>query len=169
MSALSKFSTMKRPLGAVAGAAGPRGGVAGSGVAGAASGRLGSVARGPTETGGSGGAVGSVWTVTVGRGSGPRGGVATFGVGVRVAHPAMSERRTALARKPLTLLLRRIAHAGWQTAQQVRWERPPARNDRRVDRRLAGDADHGRLTRDHPRRLTRDHARRLTGLCRRLG
>src|SRR5207249_2892279 len=72
-----------------------------------------------------------------------------------------SERRTALAMKPLTLLLRRIAHAGWQTAQQVRWKRAPAWNDRwGADRRLAGDADHGRLPR---------HDRRLIRLCRRLG
>src|SRR6266571_4365372 len=119
MSALSKFSTMKRPLGDVVGAEGTRSCIAG------------------------------------------RGGVAIFGVGVRVAHPATSERRTALAMKPLTLLLRRIAHAGWQTAQQVRWKRAPAWNDRwGADRRLAGDADHGRLPR---------HDRRLTRLCRRLG
>ncbi|HZF05138.1 MAG TPA: hypothetical protein VE932_12485, partial [Patescibacteria group bacterium] len=106
---------MKRPLGDVVGA-GTRGGIAGGrGVAGTASGRPGSAARGPTETGGSG-VVGSVWTVTVGGGRGPMGGVAIFGVGVRVAHPATIESRTAVAMKPLTLLLRRIAHAGWQTA-----------------------------------------------------
>src|SRR3989442_11101671 len=152
MSALSKFSTMKRPLGDVVGAEGTRSCIAGrGGVAGAASGRPGSAARGPTERGGSG-VVGSVWTVTVGGGRGPMGGVAIFGVGVRVAHPATSERRTALAMKPLTLLLRRIAHAGGQTAQQARWERPPARNDRWVDdRRLAGYADHRRPPRDDPR------------------
>src|SRR6267142_625398 len=156
MSALSKFSTMKRPLGAVAGAAGTRGGIAGGGgVAGAVAGRPGSAARGPTETGGSG-VVGSVWTVTVGGGRGPMGGVAIFGIGVRVAHPATSESRTALARKPLTLLLRRIAHAGWQTAQQVRWDRSPAGNDR-WDGRLAGHADHRRL------RLPRNDAGRLPG------
>src|SRR5437660_1743878 len=160
MSALSKFSTMKRPLGGVTGAAGTGGGaVVGGGVAGSASGRPGW--RGPTETGGSG-VDGSTWTVTVGDGTGPRGGVEVFGAGVRVAHPATSERTTALATKPVTLLLRRIAHAGWQTAQQVRWERPPARNDRWGDAWLARHADDGRLPagRDHPRlRGRRDHAR----------
>src|SRR5437879_5900255 len=160
MSALSKFSTMKRPLGGVTGAAGTGGGaVVGGGVAGSASGRPGW--RGPTETGGSG-VDGSTWTVTVGDGTGPRGGVEIFGAGVRVAHPATSERTTVLATKPVTLLLRRIAHAGWQTAQQVRWERPPAGNDRWGDAWLARHADDGRLPagRDHPR---------LRGLRGRLG
>src|SRR5438445_10350822 len=165
MSALSKFSTMKRPLGGVTGAAGTGGGaVVGGGVAGSASGRPGW--RGPTETGGSG-VDGSTWTVTVGDGTGPRGGVEIFGAGVRVAHPATSERTTALATKPLTLLLRRIAHAGWQTAQQVRWERPPARDDRRGDDRrlLAGDGRRRRLTDGRPERR---RLPRLTGLRRRL-
>src|SRR6267143_717292 len=108
MSALSKFSTMKRPLGGVTGAAGTGGGA-------------------------------------VVDGTGPMGGVEIFGAGVRVAHPATSERTTALATKPVTLLLRRIAHAGWQTAQQVRWERPPAWNDRWSDAGLAGPAHDGRL------------------------
>src|SRR2546430_16562375 len=121
MSALSKFSTMKRPLGGVTGAAGTGGGAVVGGVTGGASGRPGW--RGPTETGGSG-VVGSTWTVTVGDGTGPMGGVEIFGAGVRVAHPATNERTTALATKPGTLLLRRIAHAGGQTAQQARWERP---------------------------------------------
>src|SRR2546421_2411731 len=160
MSALSKFSTMKRPLGGVTGAAGTGGGaVVGGGVTGAASGRPGW--RGPTETGGSG-VVGSTWTVTVGDGTGPMGGVEIFGAGVRVAHPATSKRTTALATKPVTLLLRRIAHAGWQTAQQVRWERPPAWNDRWSNAWLAGHTHAGRLPsgRHHPR---------LSGLRGRLG
>src|SRR5438552_18932881 len=160
MSALSKFSTMKRPLGGVAGAAGTGGGaVVGGGVTGGASGRPGW--RGPTETGGSG-VVGSTWTVTVGDGTGPMGGVEIFGAAVRVAHPATNERTTALATKPVTLLLRRIAHAGWQTAQQVRWERPPARNDRWSNAWLAGHT--------HARRLPDGrHHPRLSGLRGRLG
>src|SRR2546426_9788535 len=106
MSALSKFSTMKRPLGDVVGAAGARSCIAGrGGVAGAASGRPGSAARGPTERGGSGG-VGAVWTVTVGGGRGPMGGVAVFGVGVGVAHPARGGGWSALAAKPLSLFMR---------------------------------------------------------------
>src|SRR2546428_6962730 len=140
MSALSKFSTMKRPLGAVTGAVGTAGGGVDGGAAGAAAGRAGSGVRRPTDTGGIG-TVGSAWTVTFGAGRGPSGGVAIVGGAVRVAHPATRQSRTALETKPLTLLLRRIAHAGWQTAQQVRWERPPARDDRRGDDRrlLAGD------------------------------
>src|SRR6266403_1943473 len=160
MSALSKFSTMKRPLGGVTGAAGTGGGaVVGGGVTGGASGRPGW--RGPTETGGSG-VVGSTWTVTVGDGTGPMGGVEIFGAAVRVAHPATNERTTALATKPVTLLLRRIAHAGWQTAQQVRWERPPAWNDRWGNALLAGHTHAGRLPggRHHPL---------LSGLRRGLG
>jgi hypothetical protein len=78
----------------------------------------GSGARGPTDTGGvaGGGATGgSACTETVGGGNGPLGGAAIFFVGVREAHPATRESRTALAMKPLTSLLSRIAHAGWQT------------------------------------------------------
>src|SRR6266403_5663161 len=72
MSALSKFSTMKRPLGGVTGAAGTGGGgVAGGRATGGGSGRPGW--RGPTETGGSG-VGGSAWTVTVGGATGPMGG-----------------------------------------------------------------------------------------------
>src|SRR5205814_2520034 len=160
MSALSKFSTMKRPLGGVAGAAGTGGGaVVGGGVAGGASGRPGW--RGPTEAGGSG-VVGSTWTVTVGDGTGPMGGVEIFGAAVRVAHPATNERTTALATKPVTLLLRRIAHAGWQTAQQIRWERPPAWNDRWSNAWLAGHTHAGRLP-------DRRHDPLLSGLRRGLG
>src|SRR2546422_10603704 len=166
MSALSKFSTMKRPLGAVTGAVGTAGGGVDGGAAGAASGRAGSGARRPTDTGGIG-TVGSTWTVTFGAGRGPSGGVAIVGGAVRVAHPATRQSRTALETKPLTLLLRRIAHAGWQTAQQVRWERPPARDDRRGDDRrlLAGDGRRRRLTDGRPERR---RLPRLTGLRRRL-
>src|SRR5258708_13629758 len=164
MSALSKFSTMKRPLGGVTGAAGTGGGgVVGGGATGGGSGRPGW--RGPTETGGSG-VVGSTWTVTVGGATGQMGGVEIFGSGVRVAHPATSERTTALATTPLTLLLRRIAHAGWQTAQQVRWERPPAWNDRWGDAGLAGPAHDGRLP---DRGLPGRHHPRLSGLRGRVG
>src|SRR5206468_5964653 len=131
------------------------GGGVGIGVTGAGCCAPGGSARGPMDTGG--GALGSVWTVTVvGGGTGPTGGVAIFGVGVFVAQPATSESRTALATKPLTLLWRRIAHAGWQTAHQVRWNRPPARNDRR--------GDGGRLTRNNERRLARHERGRLTGV-----
>src|SRR2546430_5597401 len=101
MSALSKCSTMKRPLGGVAGAVGTGGGaVVGGGVAGSASGRPGW--RGPTETGGSGGD-GSTWTVTGRDGTGPRGGGENFRARVRGAHPAAGERTTALSTKAGTL------------------------------------------------------------------
>jgi hypothetical protein len=126
MSALSKFSTMNRPLepGGVGGAVEGRvtaggavgGGVgtgAGVGVAGASV-RDGSGARGPIETGGIGGGVGSVCTVTVGAGTGIGGGVSARWDFVE-AHPAAAQRRTTVAMKPLTLLLRRIARARRQT------------------------------------------------------
>src|SRR5262245_43164777 len=112
MSALSKFNTMKRPLGGVVGALGGAGAGAGVGFAGVAGGgAVASVGRGPTETGGSG-VVGSVWMVTVGGGgTGPSGGAAIFGACFPfVAQPAMSESTRVLATTPLSLLLRSIAH-----------------------------------------------------------
>src|SRR5688572_12888921 len=113
MAALSKFSTMNRPLapGGVGGAIDVRGGgagglAAGGGVGGA--GGAGSGARGPTETGGIGG-VCSVWTVTVGAGTGMGGAVVACS-GRDVAHPAAA-RRTTVRMQRFTLLSRRIAHA----------------------------------------------------------
>src|SRR5262245_51959047 len=100
MSALSKLSTMKRPLGGVPGAVGVGGGGGGGlgGGAGAGAGAggccagAGSGGRGPIETGGSSCVFGSVWMVTVGgAGTGPSGGVAILGAAVFcVAHPLMS-------------------------------------------------------------------------------
>src|SRR5919108_3602205 len=115
MSALSKFSTMNRPLGDVGGVGIVVGGAGrGGGATGGAAGGPGSGARGPTDTGGTGGGVVSVWTVTVvGDGTGPSGGVAIFGVGLRVAHPPRRESARAPATTRLTLLLRGITHAGW--------------------------------------------------------
>src|SRR5215470_15820703 len=162
MSALSKFSTMKRPLGGVAGALGCGGAGVGAGFTGAAGGgAVASLGRGPTETGGSG-EVGSVWMVTVGGGgTGPSGGVAIFGAGFPfVVQPAMSESTRVLAMTPLSLLLRRIAHTRWHTAQQVRWKRTSTRNHRRRRRegRLAGHDGRRQLTRLQRRRLR--HLRR---------
>src|SRR5213593_795149 len=140
MSALSKLSTMNRPLVGADGLA--TGGGAGSTLGG-------SGARGPTETGGTGGGTGGGdSTVTVGGGSGPTGGVAILGAGLRVAHPATRESRTALATNPLTLLLRRIAHAGWQSPQQIRRKRTASGNDGRRYR--------GRRLRRHPLRWYAD-------------
>src|SRR5262245_13695311 len=163
MSALSKLSTMKRPLG---GAVGVLGGActcvgAGAGFAGAAGGAAtASGGRGPTDTGGNG-VVGSVWIVTVGGGgTGPSGGVAIFGADLPfVAQPARSDNTSVLAMTPLSLLLRSIGHTRWQTAQQVRWKRSSSRERRRRRR-------DGGLSRHHDsRRLDwHDGRRHLTGL-----
>jgi phage-related tail fiber protein len=80
----------------------------GGGVTGGAAVGGGSGARGPIDTGGIG-VVCSVWTVTVGAGTGIGGGAAVRSAR-DVAHPA-AVRRTTVAMKPLTLPLRRIAHA----------------------------------------------------------
>jgi hypothetical protein len=79
----------------------------GGGVAGGCEG-AGSGALGPRDTGGIGGAAGSVCTVTVGAGTGIGGG-ASVRSGRAVAQPAARRRMTAP--KPLSLLLGAITCA----------------------------------------------------------
>src|SRR5215470_6941565 len=171
MSALSKLSTMNRPLGAVVGAVGGGASVgvgAGAGFAGAVGGgATASGGRGPTETGGM---VGSVWIVTVGGGgTGPSGGVAILGACLPFAvQPATSESTRVLAMTPLSLLLRSIGHSRRQTAQQIRGKRSSPRKlrrRRRYDRGLSGNHGRRRLTwYDDGRHLAGLHDRRLRGL-----
>src|SRR6185436_12056087 len=103
-SALSKLSTTKRPR-CSRGTGGAVGGCGmGGGGLGSTAGCAGVTARGPTDVGGS-----------VGRGSGPGGGVgiatggvvcAAGGLGRGAAHPEARASRTRIATKRLTLVLR---------------------------------------------------------------
>src|SRR6266850_7004809 len=162
MSALSKFSTMKRPrwaggtTGAVGGAAGGMG--AGCAATFGGSGRM--SVRGPTDSGGvvvSGG--GAVATGGATGGGGIGGVAAVRGDFDAEAHPLSRARATTTAMQPPTLLLRGIGR--WhlrEATQEIRRQRTTARHDRR-DVGLSRLRDDRRLSGLHRRR----HGRRDRG------
>src|SRR5439155_26506760 len=148
MSALSKFSTMKRPRwpggtgGAVGGAAGTDGG-AWAAMRGASG--FGTSVRGPTESGGVLGPCGGGAPVAGGGATsgGGTGGMAAVRGGFDTgAHPLTRATATTTAMLLLTLLLRGISRGRLREAtQKIRWQRTAPRNDRRSDLpRLGNDA-----------------------------